>query len=159
MALRNVSPVVLALMANQVAANPSGPSGWAVTAESAGREKGCVAYTSSWVDQPGRRPSRKLIFDMENRCNRPVWIQLARQTDQSPAPGGARLLGVGERLSGAGVTHNYIVVWPYTTHLRYWLWQHSQRPTTLPSFRNCHLKYRDAEQPPCPPAVTVFGQF
>lgn len=97
---------------------------------------------------------------MENRCDRPVWIRLAYQTDLSASPGGIRLLKAGERLAGDGKTHNYIIVYPTTPHLRFWLWQHDAQPEKQPSFHNCHQKAsNDPKWQPCPPGVTVFGSF
>lgn len=136
------------------------PTGLAMTAESGGQAKGCVSYTTSWVEpRPGKRPDRKLLFDMRNQCEQPVWIRLAYQTGLSASPGGNRLLKPGERLAGEGGSDNYIFVDPTTPFLRYWLWQHATRPAQQPSFHNCHLKVRDPGKPPCPAgAVTVFGE-
>lgn len=143
------------------APNPAelAPSGVAMRAESGGREPGCVHYTSQWVEGTGKRPSRTLLFDIVNRCGRTVWMRLAHQTGLSATPGGIRPLAPGQRVSGNGATDNYIFVYPYTTHLRFWLWQHDVQPARDPSFHNCHLTVRDRSKPPCPPGVHVFGAF
>ncbi len=122
------------------------------TAESGGREQGCV--TATRTSQPGGRWI-KLEFTFVSRCNATVYL-MTRVQDF--------------RTTGIGIAPQFIPIRPgetvrhpqldivyepsKITRMRYWLVQHADRTKAL-DLRACDTNSR-IRGPVCPPAVDVL---
>lgn len=126
---------------------------YVTTAESGGREGGCVSYSTERVAS-GKNYSLRFAF--LNECGRDVWVKIGTQFGNSH--GGwhpPRRLKAGESLAGPGKSGNWIGIDWLPGRQRFVIMQAElANRDGYPSLSGCAPR-PDRRDPPCPPMIDI----
>lgn len=161
--------ISLALASALLAAPPvaAQQAGTAMTAESGGRQTGCVEWRYETMARPQNKNTQQVLvhFTFTNRCQHEVSVMLYRQTAdyaQSVSDGGGIVLAPGEVYGGPKRIRNYIFFNPPKDRfLNFWVIQSDLRfsfkNNNILDMNRCNPNFSPVKNskrvyPPCPPS-------